>query len=137
MNTIATEAAPTLLQNVANWGGAIAAAGGAGLMLLRRASRARPELAKDAAERDFVQLLLKERDAALQAAEAARQALQTYAEALGVLKAENAALSRDVQRLREDFSKFQRKLLRVYPEVRGYLDSNVIPWEDPSKPTAA
>jgi hypothetical protein len=110
--------------------GSIGAAGGAAL-LRRRLSRDRTEMTKDRVESQFVVLLLKERDDAMENAgkawDNAREAWrmrQVDAESIARLTSQNQFQQQEIERLKTDFAAFKRLIARLYPATRNFLESD-------------
>lgn len=114
----------SLLETVASWGAAAVAFIGSAALLRRRLSKDRTEIAKDTAEANFVQRLLIERDAAQADAREAWRARQVDAETIARLVSQSAGQAKDIKRMIETFAAFQRKIGRMYPETREFLDTD-------------
>lgn len=113
--------------DIAGWAAAatavVGAAGGAAL-LRRRLSRDRTEMTKDRVESEFVVLLLKERDEALESAREAWRVRQVDAESIARLTSQNAYQQGEIERLKEEFHAFKRLIARLYPATRVFLESD-------------
>lgn len=116
------------LQTITNWAGAIVAGVGGLALLVRRLSRDGTELVKDGIERDVVGRLIKERDDARAELTSAIAAQRQCAALLAGVTAERASLAREIQDMKDDFQRFQRKIGRMYPETREFLDSALMPF---------
>lgn len=117
-------------EEIAAWTAVIAAAAAGGLELRRRASRNSVDVAADGAERDALRRLLAELDTT-RADLAQRDAAARLAGAnLARAEAEKIALKREVENLGDEFAAFQRKMGRLFPVTREFMDSNVMPLDD-------
>lgn len=87
-------------------------------------------MTKDRTESKFVELLLAERDEALDEARDAMRARHADAEAIARLSAQNEHQAREIARLTADFASFKRMMIRVYPEMRQFLSSDFAPLQD-------
>lgn len=123
-----------LLQTIAAWGAAGAGGIGTLALLRRRLSRDRTEVTKDAAEAEFVQLLLDERNRAITDGRAARAAHEENVRLIARLTAQNEYLSREVVRQREELGAFRRMVLRLAPETLRFLQSDRQPLADDNGP---
>ena len=81
-------------------------------------------MTKDRVESEFVVLLLKERDAAMDSAREAWSARQLDAESIARLKAQNDHQQLEIERLKQEFSAFKRLIARLYPNTRVFLESD-------------
>ena len=111
-------------------------AGGAGLVgfvaLLRsRLSRDRTARTMDRIEESFVQLLIKERDAARAEAAVDRVARHGAFEAIARLTAQNAYQASEIARLSLEFSTLRRRIARMYPETREFFSTDPMPLNEP------
>jgi len=116
-----------LTAKVAAWAGSITAAVGAagGVALLRRRlSRDRTEMTKDRVEGEFVQLLLKERDEALERAQEAWRVRQVDVESIARLTSQNAFQQGEIERLKSEMTSLKRTVTRLYPTTRNFLESD-------------
>jgi hypothetical protein len=95
---------------LAGAGAAIAAIGGAVLVLRRRLSRDNVEVAKDRAEAGLVELLRKERDSAFAEAKRVRDQRTADAEIIARLMSDKAHLEAEVRRQRADYRRMVREL---------------------------
>lgn len=115
-----------LMQTIAGWTAAataaVGAAGGAAL-LRRRLSRDRTEMTKDRVESEFVVLLLKERDEAIDNAREAWRVRQVDAESIARLTSQNNYQQGEIERLKTEFATFKRLVARLYPTTRPFLES--------------
>lgn len=116
-----------LLETVASWGAAAVALVGSAALLRRRLSRDRTEIAKDTAETSFVERLLLDRDSARADAREAWQAHQADVETIARLITQTDGQAKEISRLIDNFAAFQRKIGRLYPITREFLDSNRVP----------
>jgi hypothetical protein len=116
-----------LSQEVIAWTAAatavIGAAGGAAV-LRRKLSRDRTEMTKDRVESQFVQLLLQERDEALESAREAWRVRQVDAESIARLTSQNLYQQQEIERLKAEFAGFKRLVARMYPATRQFLESD-------------
>jgi hypothetical protein len=116
-----------LTQQVVGWTAAatavIGAAGGAAL-LRRRLSKDHTEMTKDRVESEFVVLLLRERDDALESAREAWRVRQVDAESIARLTSQNAYQQQEIERLKAEFAAFKRLIARMYPATRVFLESD-------------
>lgn len=117
----------SVLQSLTNWGGAIVAGVGGLLLLVRRLSRDRIELAKDSIEHDVLKGVLKDRDDARDEVSGAVDAQRQCEALLAGVTAEKDHLVRQVEDMNHDFQAFQRKIGRLYPATRPFLDSAMMP----------
>lgn len=116
-----------LTARVAAWAGSITAAVGAagGVALLRRRlSRDKTEMTKDRVEGEFVQLLLKERDEALERARDAWRVRQVDVESIARLTSQNAFQQGEIERLKAEMTALKRTVTRLYPTTRNFLESD-------------
>jgi hypothetical protein len=95
---------------LAGAGAAVAAVGGAVLVLRRRLSRDNVEVAKDRAEAGLVELLRKERDSAFAEAKRVRDQRTADAEIIARLMSDKAHLEAEVRRQRADYRRMVREL---------------------------
>jgi hypothetical protein len=95
---------------LAGAGAAVAAIGGAVLVLRRRLSRDNVEVAKDRAEAGLVELLRKERDSAFAEAKRVRDQRTADAEIIARLMSDKAHLEAEVRRQRADYRRMVREL---------------------------
>jgi hypothetical protein len=91
-------------------GTAVAAIGGAVLVLRRKLSRDNVEVAKDRAEAGLVELLRKERDSAFAEAKRVRDQRTADAEIIARLMSDKAHLEAEVRRQRADYRRMVREL---------------------------
>lgn len=113
--------------------GGLTAAGAAGIgvatsvaALRRRMSTDRTQRVSDKVESEFVELLLKERDKALADAREAWRVRQIDAEAIARLTSQNVYQQEEITRLMEEFATFKRRIGRLYPPSRRFLDSDYV-----------
>lgn len=125
-----SQQAAGLLETVASWGAAVVALAGSAALLRRRLSRDRTAIAKDTVEATFVERLLQERDAAQADARAAWQARQADAETIARLTSLTTSQAKEISRMAENFAAFQRKIGRLYPATREFLDTDWVPLKE-------
>lgn len=125
-----SQQAASLLETFAGWGAAAVAFAGSAALLRRRLSRDRTEIAKDTVEATFVQRLLQERDTAQADARAAWQARQGDAEIIARLTSLATGQAAEISRMTKNFAAFQRKIGRLYPATREFLDTDWVPLKD-------
>lgn len=119
-----------LLQQIAVWGSSIAAGVAATMLAVRRYSSTHTALANDSTERDMLKLLMRERDDAHHELADAVAARQLCAASLARMTAEKEALQADVHVLNDNFGAWQRKIARLYPQTRQFMDSAVMPFQE-------
>ena len=119
-----------LLETVASWSAAGAVFVGSVALLRRRLSRDRTEITKDTVEASFVERLLIERDNAQADARAAWQARQVDAETIARLLSEANSQAAEIARMSKEFASFQRKIGRIFPTAREFLDTGCVPLKD-------
>jgi len=124
------------LTTLAGWAVATLGIGGAGLAVRSRMSRDSTQRRKDRVESEFVGLLLKERDGAREEARLAREERQREldrlkderkrdAELVARLRADNAHQEAEIQRLIREMDSFRRRVARMFPETREFVQTNV------------
>ena len=118
------------LQQVAGWSAALITAVGGGALLRRRLSRDRTEITKDRVENDLLVVLLKERDQALSAAREVLRQREGDAESIARLTIQSQFQQREIERLQVEFESFKRRLARLYPSTRIFLESDFQPPAD-------
>lgn len=96
---------------------------GSAALVRRRLSRDRTEIVKDRVEGDYVERLLKDRDAALLEAREAWRVRQVDVESIARLTSQNLYQAQEIARLGVEMAAFKRLLIRLYPDTRELLDS--------------
>lgn len=116
---------------VGAWSTAIAAAVGGAALLRRRWARDGTEISKDKAESRFLDRALDERDEALRMIREVLAARQVDAALIATLREQLQAREREGQRLQMEFDAFKRRVLRMYPETRQFVESAFAPLDGP------
>lgn len=122
--------APELVGTIAGWGAAGIGLAGSVALLRRRLSRDKTEMVKDRVESGFVELLLKERDAANADWRDAWRVRQHDTEVIARLTSQNEHLIAEITRLRDEIGSFKRLVLRLHPDMRAFLVSSYPPLPD-------
>lgn len=121
---------PGLAATVAALGAAGVGLAGSVAVLRRRLSHDKAEMVKERVESGYVDLLLKERDAANADWRDAWRVRQQDTEVIARLAAQNAHLTAEISRLREEIASFKRLVLRLHPDMRMFLASSYPPLPD-------
>lgn len=113
-------------QTVLSWLGV--GGGGAALVVTlsaarRKASRDGADVAKDGQETGFVDRLVKEHEATNRLAREAMQARQVDAASIARLTQQTLSQSEHIQRLNADAAAFKRRIVRMYPTTREFVES--------------
>lgn len=123
-----------MAQSVATVCAGVVGLGASVALLRRRLSRDKAEMVKDRVESGYVELLLKERDAANADWRDAWRVRQKDTEVIARLAAQNEHLTAEISRLREEIGSFKRLVLRLHPDMRAFLVSSYPPLTDTPKP---
>lgn len=116
--------------SLAGWGAAVVGLAGSLALLRRRLSRDKAEMVKDRVESRYVELLLKERDAANADWRDAWRVRQHDTEVIARLTSQNEHLIAEIARLRDEIGSFKRLVLRLHPDMRAFLVSSYPPFPD-------
>ena len=117
--------------SLAGWGAAGVGLAGSLALLRRRLSRDQTEMTKDRMETNFIERLLKDRDAAMAEEREAARMRQVDTEAIARLTAQNEHQAREIARLTVEFAAFKRMILRLHPDMRPFLGSDFPPLIEP------
>jgi MFS superfamily sulfate permease-like transporter len=115
---------------VATWGAVIAGVATSLALFARRVSRDRTEIAKDRAEQTSLAKLLAERDTAITESREFWRLRQLDGASIARLENRCANQQREIKRLQLEFASFRRMVVRAYPEIERWLESDFVPLRD-------
>jgi hypothetical protein len=110
-------------QEALTWLSVIATAAAAGLAARLRVSKVETAVIKQKAEGDLYEQLTNERDKALEDAREAWSTRTADAQAIARMTEREIALREEIARLRDDFERFTRLMVRHFPGAADFLPS--------------